>query len=307
MVPTVLPGLRGAQTEERRRARGDRSLGARLGLTVPHEWWAAPALLKSLDAAGFSFVQVDAPPASVLARPEHRRRHSDALAAALTGTELSPVVHAPGDLHLAADGGEAAFDGLLRYAAELGAAQVVYHALALVDEPASEAPLRREAAALGRQSELAERLGVAIAVENLAPLYPGPDPIAASPLSLRGLVLRTGSDAIGVCLDLGHAHIVSQLRHTSLTRLVEPVADLVTLVHLHDNLGSRQRLSPDGAIAVDPLRLDLHLAPGAGTLPAEEAAAVIAATPAPVVCEVHPPHRPAPAELFESVAGAFGA
>jgi sugar phosphate isomerase/epimerase len=307
MVPTVLPALRGSQTDERRRARRDRSLGARLGLTVPHEWWAAPALLKSFDAAGFSFVQVDAPPASVLARPEHRRRHSHALAAALDGTQLAPFVHAPGDLRLSSEAGDDAFDGLLRYAAEVGAPQVVYHALALVDEPASEAPLRREAASLARQADLAERLGIAIAVENLAPLYPGPDPIAASPLSLRGLVLRTGSDAIGVCLDLGHAHIVSQLRHTSLARLVEPVADLVTLVHLHDNLGSRERTSGDGAIAVDPLRLDLHLAPGAGTLPANEAADVIAATAAPVVCEVHPPHRPPPAELFESVAAAFDA
>jgi sugar phosphate isomerase/epimerase len=152
-----------------------------------------------------------------------------------------------------------------------------------------------------RHAELAERLAVRIAIENLAPLYPGPDPIAASPLSLRGLILRTGSDAVGVCLDLGHANIVAELRHTSLARLVEPVADLVVLVHLHDNLGARQLVSPEAAIAVDPLRLDLHLAPGAGTLPIAEAAQIIAETSAPVVLEVHPPHRPPPAELFQAV------
>jgi sugar phosphate isomerase/epimerase len=301
MVPTVLPTLRERRAKDARPARSDRSLATRLGLNVPHEWWAAPALLKSFDAAGFRVVQVDAPPASVLARAEHRRRHADALADALDGTRLEPIVHAPAGLRLGSEQGDAAFEGLLRYASELDAAHVVYHALALVDEPGCEPPLRREAASLARQAKLAERLAVRIAIENLAPLYPGPDPIAASPLSLRSLVLRTGSDAVGICLDLGHARIVSELRHTSIARLVEPVADLVILVHLHDNLGARQLTTPEAATRFDPLRLDLHLAPGAGTLPLGEAVDIISATAAPVVLEVHPPHRPPPADLFRAV------
>jgi hypothetical protein len=85
------------------------------------------------------------------------------------------------------------------------------------------------------------------------------------------------------------------------------VTDLVVLLHLHDNLGARQLVSPEAAIAMDPLRLDLHLAPGAGTLPIADATEIIADTSAPVVLEVHPPHRPPPAELFESLAGASGA
>ena len=306
MVPTVLPPLRGPRAEPGRRARKARSLGSRLGLTVPHEWWAAPALLKSFDAAGFTWVQLDAPPPTVLARPEHRRRHSSAVAAALEGTRLVPVLHAPAGLRLGSAAGDTAFEGLLRYAAAVGAPQVVYHALALVDEPGSEEPLRREAVALAQRAQLAERLGVLIALENLAPLYPGPDPIAASPLSLRGLALRTGSDAVGICLDLGHAHIVADLRHTSLARLIEPVTDLVTLVHLHDNLGARRLGTSDLGVGVDPLRLDLHLPPGAGHLALEAAGAAIDEGSAPIVLEVHPP-RPAAAELFETASNALRA
>ena len=56
---------------------------------------------------------------------------------------------------------------------------------------------------------------------------------------LRGLANRIGSERLGICLDLGHAHIVAERRRTSLEALIEPVLDTVTLFHLHDNLGAR--------------------------------------------------------------------
>jgi len=176
-----------------------------------------------------------------------------------------------------------------------------YHAVGLPDEPAAEDAPAREAAALAPHVRFAEDLGIGIAVENLAPVWPGPDPVSASPLSLRGLALRTGSDAVGVCLDLGHAHIVAELRHTSLAGLVEPVADLVSVVHLHDNLGARAFAAPEHEPGVDPLRLDLHLPPGRGTMPLAEIAPLRGEVEAPIVLEVHPPNRPTLAELFSTV------
>jgi len=299
-MPTVLPSLRRRRAE--RNARVDSTdLGARLGLTVPHEWWPAPALVKSFEAAGFGWIQVDAPPAPLLAVAKHRATHAAALANCLGATALELIVHAPAGLRLGERDTDEAFAGLLAYAANVGASQVVYHALGLPDEPAAEDALAREAAALARHVGFAEDLGIGIAIENLAPVYPGPDPVSASPLSLRGLALRTGSDAVGVCLDLGHAHIVAELRHTSLARLVEPVADLVTVFHLHDNLGARAFAAPGHEPGVDPLRLDLHLPPGRGTLPLAEIAPLLAAIEAPIVLEVHPPNRPTPAELFSTV------
>jgi sugar phosphate isomerase/epimerase len=271
----------------------------RLGLNVPNDWWAAPALLKSFEAAGFARVQVHAPPPSVLSDPRQSRPHATALAAALATTGLEPVVHAPPDLRVGCRDADRAAEGLLSYAAEIGATHAVYHACALPDAPESEDALLFEARSLAALSLRAERLGVTIAVENLAPVFPGPEALSASPMVLRGLVNRIGSERIGICLDLGHAHIVAELRRTSLEALIEPVLDTVTLFHAHDNLGARWR--PVGAESgVDPLRLDLHLPPGRGTLPWERLARRLGGHEAPLVLEVHPPYRPRAEELYRS-------
>jgi hypothetical protein len=91
----------------------------RLGLNVPSGGWAAPALLKSFEAAGFTRAQVHAPPASVLSDPRSRAPHATALAAALATTGLEPVVHAPSGLRLGAPDGDRAAEGLLSYAAQI--------------------------------------------------------------------------------------------------------------------------------------------------------------------------------------------
>ena len=284
---------------------GEGRLTGRLGITVPHEWWPSAPLLKSFEAAGFAWTQVDSPPVSVLANAHSREVHARALAEALETTGLRTVIHAPGAMRLFSKAAEAEFEALLEYTAAAGAELVVYHALALADEPGAEDDLRRECDALRRLAVTAERLGVGIALENLAPLYPGAEVISANPLSLRGLVLRCNSDAVGVCLDLGHAHVVAERRHTSLVALAEPVLDLVTIFHAHDNLGARES-GPEQALGVDPLRLDLHLPPGRGTLPWPELADELAGHGAPVVLEVHPPYRPRAAALLRDTVQLLG-
>lgn len=282
-------------------------LSGRLGLTVPHEWWPSAHFLKSLEAAGFTYAQVEAPPAAVLRDPRLLTRHAVAMGTALSTTGLRPVLHAPSGLRMGRLDDDRAMDGLIAYAAEIGASQVVYHALALPDEPASEDPLRFEARSLSRAARRAEDLNLRIAVENLCPLYPGPETVSANPMSLRGLVNRIGTDGLGICLDVGHANVVAGLRRTSLERLVEPVLDLVSLFHLHDNFGARRDAGGATALGVDPLRLDLHLPPGRGTLPWHGVAPLIAAHHAPLVLEVHPPFRPRAAELREDAELLLGA
>ena len=158
-----------------------------------------------------------------------------------------------------------------------------------------------EASSLSRHAGLAERLELRIAIENLAPLYPGPEMLSANPAMLRGLARRIGSPAITICLDLGHAHISADLRNTSVDLLCEPVLDRVSVFHLHDNLGARRRAGGE-ELGVDPLRLDLHLPPGRGTLPWQRLAPALAAHQAPLLLEVHPPFRPRAGELAETVA-----
>lgn len=276
-------------------------LGGRLGLSVPHEWWPSAALLKSFEAAGFGWVQLDSPPASVLTDPRQARLHGEATAAALATTGLQAVLHAPATLRLGTAEGDVAFEGLALYAAEVGVAQVIYHALALPESATSAGRFAAEARSLAGFAPLAERLGLTIALENLGPLYPGPETLSAHPLTMRSLARRIGSPAIALCLDLGHAHLTADLRHTWVDALCEPALEQVSVFHLHDNFGARWQATED-ELGVDPVRLDLHLPPGRGTLPWERVRAMIAGHQAPIILEVHPPHRPPADELAAQTA-----
>jgi sugar phosphate isomerase/epimerase len=277
-------------------------LAARLGLSVPHEWWASAPLLKSYEAAGFQWVQLHSPPTSVLADTSQCRRHAAAARTALATTGIGAIVHAPGGLRAGDRASDRALEGLLSYAAELGASQIVYHALALPDDPANEEALRSEAASLTRLASLAERLELTIALENICPVFPGREALSATPLNLRGLAQRINSDRVGLCLDIGHANVIADLRHTSVELLVEPVLDLVSVFHVHDNLGARWRPDPlGGERGIDPLRLDLHLPPGRGTLQWGTVAPLLAEHDAPLLAEIHPPFRPRARELQASL------
>ena len=273
----------------------------RFGLSVPHEWWPSAPLLKSYEAAGFGWVQLHSPPISVLSRPRQCTQHAMATGEALSTTALAAVVHAPSDLRVGTKSADVAFEGLLSYAAEVGASQIVYHALALGEGPGPGAVLAAEARSLAALATVAERIGVTIALENLAPLFPGPETLSATPIMLRGLLRRINSPAVAICLDVGHAHVVADIRHTGLEALCAPVIELASVVHLHDNLGARRR-HPGRELGVDPLRLDLHLPPGRGTLPWDRVATMLAATEAPLVLEVHPPYRAPVGELAATAA-----
>jgi sugar phosphate isomerase/epimerase len=180
----------------------------------------------------------------------------------------------------------------------VGATRVVYHAANLPDEPASEDARLAETRSLAALATRAERLGVIIALENLAPVYPSPDSLSFTPMILRTMAKRISSPAVGLCLDIGHANIVAQLRRTDPLDLIEPALDRAVLFHLHDNLGARR--DDPGSPELDPLRLDLHLPPGRGNVPWDRIAPLLARKAgAPLVLEVHPP-RPSAAHLYEA-------
>jgi sugar phosphate isomerase/epimerase len=259
-------------------------------------------MLKEIEASGFTWVQLHAPPPGVLSDPRNCIQHARAAAAALSSTALRPVLHAPPGLLAGEPRADRAIEGALSYASECGAEAVVLHARDLVDGRGGQDRMLAETRALTRLARVAERLGIALALENLAPVYPGPETVSANPLAIRSLVRRISSPAVGICLDVGHANVIAGLRRTSLTRLVEPVLDLVVLFHLHDNLGARWQ--PDSRPELEPLRLDLHLAPGRGTLAWEEVAPSLRAHDAPMILEVHPP-RATPRELLRETLAAL--
>lgn len=281
----------------------DATLRSRLGPALPHEWWPAPPALKEIEASGFGWVQLHSPPAGVLANPRSCIAHARAAGDALAETGLRCVLHGPPGVRPGETGADRALEGAVAYGAECGADAVVLHARDFTEGRGAEDRALAETRSLASLATVAERVGVALALENLAPVYPGPEPIAANPLAIRSLVRRISSPAVGICLDVGHANVIAGLRRTSLSRMIEPVLDLTILFHLHDNLGARWQ--PDHRPEIEPLRLDLHLAPGRGTLPFEEIAPSLRAHHAPLLLEVHPP-RSSPAELLDEALIALG-
>ena len=273
-------------------------LEQRLGLNVPYEWWPAAPILKEIEAAGFAWVQVPSPPPSVLTNGRLASRHASGLREVLGTSGLRPILHGPGEVRAGTTEGDRVLEGLLDYAAETGATRVVYHAANHPDEPASEDKLLAETRSLARLAERAERLGIIIALENLAPVFPGPEALSFKPLLLRTMAKRISSPSVGLCLDLGHANVVAGIHGSDPVELIEPALDRTVLFHLHDNLGARR--GDDEAPEIDPLRLDLHLAPGRGSVPWDRLAPLLARRQAPLLLEVHPPHRPSPARLFEA-------
>jgi sugar phosphate isomerase/epimerase len=273
-------------------------LKPRLGLNVPYEWWPAGPVLKEIEAAGFSWVQVPSPPPSVLANPRLASLHASGLREVLGTSGLRPIIHGPGEVRAGSGEGDRVLEGLLGYAAETGVSHVVYHAANHPDEPESEDKLLAETRSLSRLASRAERLGIIIALENLAPVFPGPEALSFKPLLLRTMAKRISSPSVGLCLDIGHANVVAGLHGSDPIELIEPVLDRTVLFHLHDNLGGRR--SHAEAPELDPLRLDLHLPPGRGTVPWDRLAPLLERRRAPLLLEVHPPHRPAPASLFDA-------
>ncbi len=142
----------------------------------------------------------------------------------------------------------------------------------------------------------AARLGVRIAIENLAPDYLGlPESVCHNPAAVDELVRRLDSDHAGLCLDLGHAHIAAGLAGCEIAELVEPVLERVILFHVHDNLGTGDLVPRSGGI--EPVCLDLHLPPGAGRIPWATRTPLLASHPAPLQLEIHPNLRLVPATL----------
>lgn len=262
-------------------------LEGRLGLALAPEAWPSTATLKGWQAAGFAWAQVGAPPVAVLRDRVLIRRHADALRRVLDATGLRLVVVAPPDLRAGKPGHDAALTGVLEHAAWSGAEIVVYAACDLARTlPAAllAERLALEERALRAVAETARVLGVRLALRNLAPAYPGAPHVGHDPASLAALADRIGGPALRLCADIGHAHVCAALDGRDVADLIGPALERAALVCVHDNFGAR----PPEVAGVDPLRLDLHLPPGRGTVPWSRLAAALAGGPAaPVIVDLH--------------------
>jgi sugar phosphate isomerase/epimerase len=261
-------------------------LSSRLGLNVPYEWWPRAAALKAVEAAGFHWVQVASPPVEVLADRRNAVLHARALRRSLEVTTLNTIVHGPTDLRLGSSLHNRAAEGLLEHAHELGASHVVLHALDVRETGAASEHEERALKLLGRW---ADGFDLVVCVENLCSTYPGPVKVSHDPHAVQALVRRCDSPAVRMVLDIGHANVVADREGLDVVELIEPVLEDVALFHVHDNLGARRR-GAEGFL-FDPLRLDLHLPPGIGSVPWRALAPALARHRAPLMLEIHPDWR----------------
>jgi sugar phosphate isomerase/epimerase len=272
--------------------------GSRLGIDQPVGCWPTAPRLKSYEAAGFTHVQVRMPPRGVLSDRAALRAHAGALREIVGLTGLSLVLHAPDDLLAGTAEHDEQLDGALTYASIAGSDLLVYHgARVSIARPDVRGRLADERAALRRAVRRAEVLGIRLAIENLAPVYPGTEHACHDPRAVADLVRRLDSEHAGICLDLGHAHIAAELAECDLVELVEPLLGNVILFHVHDNFGAGRARGGQRPGGIEPVRLDLHLAPGAGTVPWDRLAPLVRRHPAPLQLEIHPGGRPEPGTL----------
>ena len=106
-------------------------------------------MLKGLEAAGFTWVQVHAPPRRCCATGSASCATPARCAPTMETSSLNLVLHGPDDLSAGEPAHDRALDGLLDYAAATGARQVVYHGanLPVADGGEAAARVRRRAAA----------------------------------------------------------------------------------------------------------------------------------------------------------------
>lgn len=223
---------------------------------------------------------------------------------------LRYTVHAPDVLNLMAAPEErpyhlAALHASIDVAAAIGAPLVNLHPGRYVAEeafgsgrlPATDDRielLEMEADLLRELGAHAQAAGVQIALENMRPYADGsPYCYGELPDLLAEQVGRVDHPAVGMTLDLGHAHLAARMYAFDLLPMVTAVAPLVRHVHLSDNYGVASRSTEKaqgGLVAVG--RGDLHAPPGCGDAPLAAALQRLEAFAGVTILELRTRYRP---------------
>jgi sugar phosphate isomerase/epimerase len=125
------------------------------------------------------------------------------------------------------------------------------------DDPWNSRALENSLTAIEHLKAFAHPLGVRILIENLQNEITTPDHILE--------ILRVGHfDRVGVCLDIGHAHLVAPENNKGIDETFELLKPRIAQLNLHDNHGTK----------------DDHLWPGAASIDWANAARQIATLPA---------------------------
>ena len=137
--------------------------------------------------------------------------------------------------------------------------------LGLKDEPWNTRALENSLTAIEHLKAFAHPLGIRILLENLQNEVTTPEHLLE--------ILRVGHfDRVGICLDVGHAHLSAPDNNQGIDAAFELLKPRIAQLHLHDNQGQK----------------DDHLWPGAGKIDWKNVARHIATLPAniPAILEI---------------------
>jgi sugar phosphate isomerase/epimerase len=130
----------------------------------------------------------------------------------------------------------------LESAEQIPIAAITLH-LGVKDDPWNLRALENSLTAIEHLKAFAHPLGVKVLLENLQNDVTTPEHLLE--------ILRSGHfDTVGVCLDLGHAHLSAPENSQGIDAAFEILRPRIAQLHLHDNHGAK----------------DDHLWPGSGTI-----------------------------------------
>jgi sugar phosphate isomerase/epimerase len=238
----------------------------------------------------------------------------------LLEADLAYTVHAPLEVNLmdlaARDVQRNVLDASLQFAGCVGAQIVVCHAgqrVASRDARYSfKEQLAAERRALREAGEMAGQLGVTIAVENYYPELPlvrgAVYDYSVWPSELAEQIASVDHPAVGLCLNVGHAALASEVFGFDYFEECAATAPLVRHVHLHDNL-MKTNLLGEPPVSEHPVYGfgDLHLPPGMGSIPLEDLFRRVDFPNDPSCCvELSPEFYPLASQALRSARGITG-
>lgn len=218
------------------------------------------------------------------------------------------TVHAPNPLNLMDRGNvdwhKQALKECLEFAAAIDSEVLVYHSGRYVPEEAfhlrsgrenldlevKDQMRRQEREALLELAQVAEQLGVTIAVENARPYLDGSPYCYAEYLSsLVEQVEAIDHPFVGITLDVGHAYLAARYYGFDFLEAVAKAAPYVRHLHLHDNFGwISGSLEKKQTELMATGRGDLHLPIGWGEIPVADVLALLKNFCGVVVHEIRP-------------------
>ena len=257
-----------------------RSLGINQPWPCPNGPFGLAGDLEALKGSGADFVELMPNDLGVILGGDLDPVRLRMVQELLLEAGLAYTVHAPLEVNLmdlsSYEIQRNVLEASVRFAGSIDARIVVCHAGQRIGRRDAQHSLKEQLAAerlaLRQAGDLAEELGVTIAVENYYPDLPvirgAVYDYSVWPSELAEQISAVDHPAVGICLDVGHAALASRVFDFDYIEECAIIAPLVRHVHLHDNL-MRTNLIGEPPISEHLVYGlgDLHLPPGMGTIP----------------------------------------